>query len=81
VQQILERPILVESTSSCLAFCSCSLSHWEFLATLAEGANSGILLYLRNIFVSASNHVFDLLNHMDSIPPDRLIQLSSEWAQ
>lgn len=74
VQEILERPILIENVSSYMEFTSSTMSEWEFLASVAKEADCGILLDINNIFVSAFNHRFDPLTYIDAIPVERVIQ-------
>jgi uncharacterized protein (UPF0276 family) len=74
VQEILERPILIENVSSYMAFRSSRLEEWEFLTAVAEEADCGILLDLNNIFVSAFNHRFDPVRYIDAVPADRVVQ-------
>jgi uncharacterized protein len=74
VQEILERPILIENVSSYMAFRSSRLEEWEFLSAVAEEADCGILLDLNNIFVSAFNHRFDPVRYIDAVPADRVVQ-------
>jgi uncharacterized protein len=74
VQEILQRPILIENVSSYMAFTVSTLSEWEFVASVAEEADCGILLDINNIYVSAFNHRFDPLVYIDAIPPERVVQ-------
>jgi uncharacterized protein (UPF0276 family) len=74
VQEILQRPILIENVSSYLEFTSSTLSEWEFLAAVAEKADCGILLDINNIYVSAFNHRFDPFVYIDAIPVNRVAQ-------
>jgi uncharacterized protein (UPF0276 family) len=74
VQEILERPILIENVSSYLEFTSSKFSEWEFLATVADEADCGILLDINNIYVNAFNHRFDPLAYIDAIPAQRVVQ-------
>ncbi len=74
VQEILERPILIENVSSYMEFTISTLSEWEFLAAVAEEADCGILLDINNIYVSAFNHRFDPLVYIDAIPVERVVQ-------
>ncbi|MGH7781567.1 MAG: MNIO family bufferin maturase [Candidatus Binataceae bacterium] len=74
VQEILERPILVENVSSYMEFASSTLSEWEFLAAVAEEADCGILLDINNIYVNAFNHRFDPLVYVDAVPAERVVQ-------
>ena len=74
VQEILERPILIENVSSYMEFADSTLSEWEFLAAVAQEADCGILLDINNIFVSAFNHRFDPVTYIDMIPIERVVQ-------
>jgi len=74
VQEILERPILIENVSSYMEFTGSTLSEWEFLAAVAEEADCGILLDINNIYVNAFNHRFDPLVYIDAIPSERVVQ-------
>jgi len=74
VQDFLERPIVIENVSSYLAFRASTMTEWEFLATIADEADCGILLDINNIFVSAFNHRFDAIAYIDAIPIDRVVQ-------
>jgi uncharacterized protein (UPF0276 family) len=74
VQSILERRILIENVSSYMEFTISTLSEWEFLSAVAEEADCGILLDINNIYVSAFNHRFDPLIHIDAIPVNRVAQ-------
>src|SRR4029078_11535720 len=44
VQDILERPLMLDNPSSHLEVTSSSMSEWEFLARMAEDADCGLLL-------------------------------------
>jgi uncharacterized protein (UPF0276 family) len=74
VQDILERPILLENVSTYMRFAESTMSEWEFLAAVAEQADCGILLDVNNIFVNAFNHRFDPVQYISSIPVERVAQ-------
>jgi uncharacterized protein (UPF0276 family) len=74
VQDILERPILIENVSSYMAFADSTMSEWEFISAIANEADCGILLDINNIFVSAFNHKFDANDYIDAVPADRVVQ-------
>lgn len=75
VQERLERPMAIENVSSYMAFAESDLTEWEFLARVAEAADSGILLDVNNIYVSAFNHGFDAHDYIDAIDPSRVVQI------
>jgi uncharacterized protein (UPF0276 family) len=74
VQDALERPILIENVSSYMAFADSTMTEWEFISTIADEADCGILLDINNIFVSAFNHRFDANDYIDAVPADRVVQ-------
>jgi uncharacterized protein (UPF0276 family) len=74
VQDVLERPLVLENPSTYVAFASSTMNEWEFLARLAEQADCGLLLDVNNIYVSGFNHGFDPQEYIDAIPPDRVVQ-------
>jgi uncharacterized protein (UPF0276 family) len=74
VQDFLERPFLIENVSSYMEFTDSSMSEWEFLTRIVEGADCGILLDINNIYVSSVNHSFDPLDYLSAIPKNRVAQ-------
>ena len=75
VQDVLGRRILLENVSSYIAFQHSEMPEWEFLSQVAERADCGILLDVNNVYVSATNHLFDPRKYLDGVPPDRVGQL------
>ncbi len=75
VSDFLERPIVLENPSTYLEFHASTWDEWDFLATLAEEADCGLLLDVNNVYVSAFNHGFDANTYMDRIPADRVVQI------
>lgn len=75
VQDILERPLILENPSSYLQLEPSTMPEWEFLARMAEEADCGLLLDVNNIYVSAFNHGFDPLAFLSAIPADRVVQM------
>jgi uncharacterized protein (UPF0276 family) len=74
VQDVLERPLVLENPSTYVAFASSTMSEWGFLARLAEQADCGLLLDVNNVYVSGFNHGFDPREYVDAIPADRVVQ-------
>src|SRR5580700_12150686 len=75
IQDFLERPIALENASTYLEFAASTWPESEFLATLAEEADCGILLDVNNVYVSSFNHGFDPQEYIDRIPRDRVVQM------
>jgi uncharacterized protein (UPF0276 family) len=74
VQDVLERPLVLENPSTYLAFASSTMTEWDFLARLATEADCGLLLDVNNVYVSAFNHGFSAEEYVDAIPADRVVQ-------
>jgi len=72
VQDILERPLVLENPSSYVEFRSSSMPEWEFLARMADEADCGLLLDVNNVYVSSFNHGFDAETYLRGIPPKRV---------
>ena len=72
VQDILERPLVLENPSSYVEFRSSSMPEWEFLARMADEADCGLLLDVNNVYVSSFNHGFDAEAYLRGIPPERV---------
>ena len=75
IQDFLERPIALENPSTYMEFRASTWTECEFLAELAERADCAILLDVNNVYVSAFNHGFDPVAYIDTIPPDRVVQI------
>ena len=74
IQDVLERPLVLENPSTYLEFAPSSMPEWEFIARMAEAADCGLLFDVNNVFVSAFNHGFDAEAYVDAIPADRVCQ-------
>jgi uncharacterized protein (UPF0276 family) len=74
VQDILERPLVLENPSSYVTFAVSTLSEWEFLSRLTEATDCRLLLDVNNVYVSAVNHDFDPVEYLEQIPADRVVQ-------
>jgi uncharacterized protein (UPF0276 family) len=74
VQDVLGRRLVLENVSSYVSFRNSTLSEWEFLAAVAEGADCLILLDVNNVYVSSVNHGFDAQAYLAGVPRDRVQQ-------
>jgi uncharacterized protein len=75
VQDTLGRQILLENVSSYVTYRASTLSEWDFLASVAERADCGILLDVNNVYVSARNHGFDARTYIAGLPAARVQQI------
>lgn len=74
VQDVLERPLVLENPSSYVTFKDSTLSESEFLTRLAEEADCGLLLDVNNVYVSSFNHDMDADSFIRALPRDRIVQ-------
>jgi uncharacterized protein (UPF0276 family) len=74
VQDVLERPLILENPSSYLTFAESTMAEWEFLSRLAIEADCGLLLDVNNVYVSSVNHDFDPFEYIERVPHDRVVQ-------
>lgn len=74
-QDRLGRRLLVENSATYLAFADSSMSEADFVASVLERADCGLLLDVNNLYVNARNHGFDPLGYLDAIPADRVGQM------
>lgn len=72
VQDVLERPLVLENASTYVEFRSSTMREHEFLARLAEDADCGLLLDVNNVYVSARNHGFDPHEYLEGLPHERI---------
>jgi len=75
VQDVLERPLVLENPSTYLAFARSTMTEWEFLGRLGDDSGCGLLLDVNNVYVSAFNHGFDPRQYVDAVPADRVVQV------
>jgi len=74
VQDILERPLVLENPSTYVTFRESTMSEWEFIRHLTMETGCQLLLDVNNVYVSSVNHDFDPKSYLDSIPVDRVVQ-------
>lgn len=75
VQDVLERPLVLENPSTYLGFVSSTMTEWEFLSRMADDADCGLLLDVNNVYVSARNHEFDPCTYIRALPAQRVVQM------
>lgn len=75
VQDVLERPLVLENVSSYLRTANDPFTEWEFLARLTELSGCELLLDVNNVYVSSRNHAFDPWSFISGLPKQRIRQL------
>jgi uncharacterized protein (UPF0276 family) len=74
VQDVLERPLVLENPSSYVTFAASTMSEWEFISRMAEEADCGLLLDVNNVYVSSVNHGFSAEKYIRAVPHERIVQ-------
>lgn len=74
VQDVLERPFVLENPSSYVEFAGSTMDEWEFVTRLAEEADCGLLLDVNNVYVSSFNHDMSPEEFIQGIPHERVVQ-------
>ncbi|MBI1367100.1 MAG: DUF692 family protein [Planctomycetes bacterium] len=74
VQDVLERPLVLENPSSYVTFRDSTMDEWEFLTQLAEETDCGLLLDVNNVYVSSFNHDMNPEQFIESLPHERIVQ-------
>ena len=75
VQDFLGRRILLENASTYITFKHSEMTEWEFISAIAKRSGCGILLDVNNVFVNATNHGFDALEYIRSMPKNYVEQI------
>lgn len=75
VQDILERPLVMENPSTYATFSRSTMRESEFLARLAEESDCALLLDVNNVYVSSRNHGWDAEQYLREIPLERVVQI------
>lgn len=75
IQDIFERPLLIENPSSYLEYQISEMEEADFLATLAHQTGSGILLDINNVYVSCCNHGWNAETYLKAIPAAKVKEI------
>ncbi|MEZ5963884.1 MAG: DUF692 domain-containing protein [Planctomycetota bacterium] len=73
VQDMLERPLVLENPSTYLEFAHADFDEPEFLTELCRATGCGLLLDVNNVFVCASNHGFDAADYLRRVPWEHVV--------
>jgi len=75
IQDIFQRPLLIENPSSYLQYQASDMEEANFLATLAHRTGSGILLDVNNMYVSCCNHGWNAQSYLEAIPATKVREI------
>ncbi len=74
VQEILERPLVIENASYYAAPCQ-QMSEIDFIRAVIIQSDCKMLLDVNNVYVNSVNHRYDARAFIDAMPTDRIIYL------
>lgn len=75
MEDMLERPLVLENPSTYLEFSASTMSEWEFIARMAEESGCGLLLDVNNVYVSSVNHRYDPREYINALPASHVVQI------
>lgn len=75
VQDVLQRPLVLENVSSYVRAAADELTEWEYLTALSDLSGCELLLDINNVYVSARNHGFDPWTFIQGLAPHKVRQL------
>lgn len=67
-QNYLQRTLLIENPSSYLEYTNSEYSEATFLSELTKRTGAKILLDVNNVFVSCSNHQWNIMDYINTLP-------------
>lgn len=75
VQEMLERPFLVENVTRYITVSDREMSESEFISRIVNEANCGLLLDVTNVYLNSCFHKYDALEFIRSLPLERVGQM------
>lgn len=75
VRERIDRPFLLENITYQFVIPGGKMAEAEFLTTVLEESDIGLLLDVTNLFINSSNHGYDPYRFLHSIPLERVVQL------
>ena len=75
VQEVLNRPLILENTSTYTGFKDSTMSEPDFLRALSDQTGCGLLLDVNNVYVTCFNADADPGAYLDAFPWDRVVQM------
>ena len=75
VQDMLERPLILENPASYLSFGQSEIAEPDFLRLLTEETGCGLLLDVNNVYVTCFNNDLDPKQYIAALPAQRVVQM------
>ena len=82
IQDVLERPFLVENVTRYVTLSERELCETDFINEVTERANCGLLLDITNVYLNSQFHNFDAYEFISKLPLQRVGQMHlAGWEQ
>ncbi len=75
VKKRIKTPLILENITYLVRFPSSEMSESEFIRTILEETDCGLLLDVTNLYINSQNFGFDWRKFLDEIPLERVVQL------
>lgn len=75
VKDRIKTPLILENISYLVRFPSAEMSEAEFITTVLEETDCGLLLDVTNLYINSQNFNFDWREFLDKMPLHRVVQL------
>lgn len=75
VKQRIATPLILENITYNIEFPSSEMPETEFIRTLLEETDCGMLLDVTNLYINSRNLGFDWRQYLDNLPLERVVQL------
>lgn len=75
VKDLIKTPLILENITYTMQFPSSEMTEAEFISSLLEETDCGLLLDVTNLYINSKNFGFDWRAFLDEIPMDRVVQL------
>ena len=75
VKKRIKTPLILENITYLVRFPSSEMSEGEFIKTILEETDCGLLLDVTNLYINSQNFGFDWRQFLDEIPLERVVQL------
>ena len=75
VKEKINTPLILENITYMMRFPSSQMSESEFVRTILEETDCGLLLDVTNLYINSVNHNFCWRKFLDELPVERVVQL------
>jgi uncharacterized protein len=75
VQDTLEKPLILENVTYLFSIPGGEITQTEFFERLVDGTGCGVLFDVTNVHINSSNHGFDPIEFMESMPLASVVQI------